>query len=306
MREFDASYIVGPAPAALARCASLVPEHPPAMLRSSLRPERFVLVTLPLALVGLAGAATAQSMSGPAAGMGRYRFDSKTQQVVDAAAIGQGRQQAQTDRSAFLRITVADSAGGKVITAVIDSIVNHGDNLPPGTDATADSARGKVFTGRIAADGTVSPMTHPAGAGALGTAVGGQLDEFFPRVKVSAATGDNWTISSERPQVIANGQLTVKRTTAYQAMGAVTREGVSAQRFDMTFTTSIVGTQQVGPSNAKVDGTSTGTGSAFVTTGGVYVGGMRTEKAERRLLLTGAPAPVLVTVETATTITLLK
>ena len=89
-------------------------------------------------------------------------------------------------------------------------------------------------------------------------------------------------------------------------MGAAPRDGVTAQRLDMTFTTAATGAVRAGPANAKVDGTSMGSGSAFITAAGVYLGGMRTEKTERQLMLDGAPGPVLVSAETATTIALLK
>ncbi len=258
----------------------------------------------------VAGAAlqtiSAHSAAAQATGTRRYRLDSKTQQAINADAIGGGSQQTQTDRSAFLKITVTDSAGGKSYAVVIDSLVNRGTDLPPGAAATSDSARGKVFTGFIAADGTVAPIAHPAGAGALGTAVGGQLDEFFPRAKAGAKEGENWTVSSERPQLVVGGQLNIRRTTAYVVMGTAMRDGVSAQRLDLTFTTAAEGSMRVGPAPAKVDGTSMGSGSAFVSAAGVYLGGMRTEKTERRLVLQGAPGAVLVTAETATTVTLLK
>ena len=272
--------------------------------RCVLRPARVVLFIVVAG--GVLQTISAHSAAAQATGTRRYRLDSKTQQTINADAVGGGSQQTQTDRSAFLTITVTDSAGGKSYAVVIDSLVSRGTDLPPGAAATSDSARGKVFTGFIAADGTVAPMVHPTGAGALGTAVGGQLDEFFPRARAGANEGDNWTVSSERPQLVVGGQLSVKRTTAYQAMGTAMRDGVSAQRLDMTFTTAAEGSMRVGPAPAKVDGTSMGSGSAFVSAAGVYLGGMRIEKTERRLLLEGALGAVLVTAETATTVTLLK
>lgn len=272
--------------------------------RLVVRPARVALFSVVAG--GVLPTISARHADAQATGTRRYRLDSKTLQTVNADSIGGGSQQAQTDRSAFLKITVTDSAGGKAYSVVIDSLVNRGIDLPAGSVATADSARGKVFTGFIAADGTVSPIAHPAAAGTLGTAVGGQLDEFFPCTKPGAKEGENWTVTSERPQVVAGGQLNVKRRTAYAAMGTALINGVSAQRLDMTFTTAAEGSMRVGAAPVEVDGTSMGSGSAFVTPAGVYLGGMRIEKADRRLTLQGAPGPVLVTAETATTVTLLK
>lgn len=274
--------------------------------RSVLPSFRVTSVALVIVTGGVGQAIAVHSAGAQAAGTRKYRLDSKTQQTINADAIGGGSQQTQTDRSAFIKVTVVDSAGGKALTFVIDSLVNRGTDLPPNAAATADSAKGKVFTGFVAADGTVSAIAHPVYAGALGTAIGGQLDEFFPRAKTGAKEGDTWTVTSERPQLVVGGQLGVKRTTTYTAMGTAMRDGVSAQRVDMTFTTAAEGAMRVGPAPAKVEGTSTGSGAAFMGAGGVYLGGTRTEKTERRLTLQGAPGPVLVSAETATTVTLLK
>lgn len=274
--------------------------------RSVLQSFRVTPIVMSIVASGVAQTFAAHNADAQAAGTRKYRLDSKTQQTINADAIGGGSQQTQTDRSAFIKVTVVDSAGGKALTFVIDSLVNRGTDLPPNAAATADSAKGKSFTGFIAADGTVSSIAHPAYAGALGTAIGGQLDEFFPRAKTGAKEGETWTVTSERPQLVVGGQLGVKRTTTYTTMGTSMRDGVSAQRLDMTFTTAADGAMRVGPAPAKVEGTSSGSGSAFVSATGVYLGGTRTEKTERRLTLQGAPGPVLVSAETATTVTLLK
>ena len=275
-------------------------------LRSVFATARVVPVIASIVASGVVQTASAHRADAQATGTRRYRLDSKTEQTINADAIGGGTQQTRTDRSAYLRFTVTDSAGGKAISVVIDSLVNRGDDLLPSIAAVVDSARGKTFTSFIAADGTVAPTGHPAGAGALGTAIGSQLDEFFPRAKAGASDGENWTVTSERPQLVPGGQLSVKRTTAYAAMGSAVRDGVTAQRLDMTFTTAATGAMRVGPANAQVDGTSMGSGSAFITAAGVYLGGMRTEKTERLVILDGAPAPVFVSAETATTIALMR
>ncbi len=256
-----------------------------------------------LAPIVWSSAASAQSIRGL---VRRYRIDSKTQQDVDASAAGGKRQQTLLDRSAFLRVTLTDSAGGKSLHVVIDSILERGANLPASSAVSADSARGKVFDGFLDPAGSVVSLTYPKLAGSLGTALGGQLEVMLPTLKSGFKTGDDWTIRSERPQPVANGRLLVKRSTAYAAMGETVREGIAAARLDMTFTTAVTGTQQVGGATAKVEGNSMGSGSAFVSKAGVYLGGMRIEKTDRRLRVPGAAAPIVVTAEGATTISLLR
>ncbi len=267
--------------------------------------RRSLATGLTAAFLVLTGSGTvlAQSASG---GVRHYRIDSKTEQLVDAAAIGAGKQQALLDRSAFLRVTLADSGAASTMRVVIDSLVERGPNLPPGIAATVDSARGKVFTAALDKAGSVTQLAYPSAGGTLATALGGQLEVFLPTLKAGFATGDTWTIRSERPQTITNGRLTVKRSTSYTAKGEALRNGAPARRLDFTFTTSVTGTQQLGAASAQVEGTSVGTGTAFVSRAGVYLGGTRTEKVERRLQLDGAPAPVVVTAQSTTSITLVK
>gem|GEM_PF-2775518 len=260
-----------------------------------------------LSVLALSPMATEAIHAQPTRGVTRrYRIDSKTHQAVDAAAIGAGRQQSVTDRSAFLRITVMDSAGGKALRFVLDSIVHRGTDLPPGTVATSDSAHGKAWTAFMAADGRVTLSSRAEHSGALGLAIEGQLEDFFPRVTNGFKTDDQWTSSTERSQRVPNGEVMVKRTTSYAAMGEAMQDGVRAARLDLTFTTATNGSQKFGATPATVDGQSMGSGSAFITAAGVYLGGMRTEKTDRRLLLAGAPAPVVIEAESISVITLLK
>jgi hypothetical protein len=236
----------------------------------------------------------------------RYRLDSKTEQTIDASAIGAGRQQSATDRSAFLRVTVMDSAGGKAFHFLLDSIVHRGSDVPTGTVATSDSARGKRWTAFMAPDGNVSLQDRAENAGALGLAIEGQLEDFFPRLTTVVRPGEQWTASTERSQRVPNGALLVKRATRFSAVAGAAWDGVRADRVDLSFSTTTSGSQKFGGTPATVDGKSTGTGSAYLTAAGIYVGGVRTEKTERRLLLAGAPAPVTIQAESSSSVSLLR
>jgi hypothetical protein len=235
-----------------------------------------------------------------------YRIDSRTQQLVDASGIGAGKQTSQLDRSAFLRVTLADSAGGSTMRVVIDSIVERGLNLPPNIAATIDSARGQHFNATLDGLGNVTSMEYPVAGGTLATALGGQLEVFLPTRKAGFAPGDEWTTRSERPQPVAGGRLMVKRMTTYAAKAESPYNGTPATQLELTFSTSVTGTQQLGAAPARVVGTSMGNGTAFLSRTGTYLGGARTEQVERQLQIDGAPQPVLVRAESRTTITLLR
>ena len=234
----------------------------------------------------------------------RYRYESQTEQSLDLTAVGGGKQNTVLSRTGWLTVTLTDSAGGKVMRAVIDSISADAESREAMGAASLDSARGSVFTGFVAPDGEVSHFTMPLHVGALGALLGGSLDEFFPRVKLGWKRWERWNIATDKPQIVSNGQLMIKKATTYTARGSVTRDGGPVDAFDVTFSTTSSGTQQVGQSNAKVEGSSTGTW--FVAPDGRFVGGTRSEKNDRTLMLTGAPAPVLVTAQVRTTISVIR
>ncbi len=236
----------------------------------------------------------------------RYRYESQTVQHLDLRPVGGGEQSSTLSRTGWLTVTLTDSAGGKLMRAVIDSINADPESVAAMGQSSLDSARGSVFRGVVAADGEVRGFKMPKGIGALGALLGGSLDEFFPRVKGGWKAGETWSTATEKPQIVSNGQLILKKATTYTARGSVLRAGTSVNAFDIVFSTTSTGTQRVGASNANVEGTSTGTGSWFVAPDGLFVGGTRTEKNERKLMLTGAPAPVLVTATVTTTITVIR
>ena len=251
--------------------------------------------------------APAASLTEPAAPVTtHYRYESQTEQQLDLTAVGGGQQSSTLSRIGWLSVTLTDSAGGKVMRAVIDSISADAASREAMGAASLDSARGAVITGFVAPDGEVSNFRMSNIIGTLGALLGGSLDEFFPRVKRGWKSGDTWSIATEKPQIVPNSQLLVKKSTTYTGRGPVQRDGIAANAFDVVFSTTSTGSQMVGPTNAQVVGTSTGTGTWFVSADGLFLGGTRTEKNDRKLMLTGAPAPVLVMATVRTTIAVVR
>ena len=236
----------------------------------------------------------------------RYRYESKTVQAVDATGLGGDKQSSTLQRVGWLSVTLTDSAGGKIMRTVIDSVSTDAETRASIGSASIDSARGAKFTGFLASDGAVSNFTMPSGAGTLGALLGSTFDEFFPRVKAGYKSGDTWTIASEKPQVVSNGELVIKRSTSYTARGVQSYDGAPSNRIDFSFTTTSTGSQMVGPNKANVDGGSSGNGAWYMSTSGAFLGGTRSEQNDRKLMLTGAPAPLLVTARVTTTISVIK
>ncbi len=236
----------------------------------------------------------------------RYRYESKTEQAIDATGLGGAKQSSTLQRVGWLSVTLTDSAGGKIMRTVIDSVSTDAETRASIGSASIDSARGAKFTGFLASDGTVSNFTMPSGVGTLGALLGSTFDEFFPRVKAGYKSGDTWTITSEKPQVVSNGELVIKRSTSYTARGAQLYDGAPSNRIDFSFTTTSTGSQMVGPNKANVEGGSSGNGAWYLSTSGAFLGGTRSEQNDRKLILTGAPAPLLVTAKVTTTISVIK
>lgn len=236
----------------------------------------------------------------------RYRYESKTVQAVDATGLGGDKQSSTLQRVGWLSVTLTDSSGGQVMRIVIDSVSTDAETRASIGSASIDSARGATFSGFVARDGAVSNFKMPSGVGTLGALLGSTFDEFLPRTKLGYKNGDTWTITSEKPQMVSNGELMIKRSTSYTSRGVEAHDGVSANRIDFSFSTSSTGTQMVGPNKAAVEGASSGSGAWYVSNAGAFTGGTRSEKNDRKLLLTGAPAPLLVNAQVTTTISVIK
>ncbi len=236
----------------------------------------------------------------------RYRYESKTEQAIDATGLGGAKQSSTLQRVGWLSVTLTDSAGGKSMRSIIDSVSTDAETRASMGSASIDSARGATFTGFLASDGAVSNFKMPSGVGTLGALLGSTFDEFFPRVQAGYKSGDTWTITSEKPQVVSNGELVIKRSTSYTARGGEVHDGAPSNRIDFSFTTTSTGTQMVGPNKANVEGGSSGSGTWFTSNTGAFLGGTRSEQNDRKLMLTGAPAPLLVTAKVTTTISVIK
>ena len=73
----------------------------------------------------------------------RYRIDQSLTQEVDATAAGQGKQALTFKTRSFVTVTLTDSAGGRSMRVVVDSM--QGDSTTPIPATVFDSARGAVF-----------------------------------------------------------------------------------------------------------------------------------------------------------------
>src|SRR6476469_4561055 len=102
----------------------------------------------------LAAAAIVLPLLGKAPTTTKYRIDQSLTQEIDATAAGGAKQKIAFTTSRFVTLTLADSAGGKVMRVVVDSL--RGDSAVPIPRAVLDSARGAEFHGYIEKSGKPS------------------------------------------------------------------------------------------------------------------------------------------------------
>ena len=223
----------------------------------------------------------------------RYRIDQTIAQAVDATAIGGGEQQQRFSVSTFVSVTLTDTIGGKVVSAVVDSM--HADSAPV-PKAVLDSARGTPFHGLLDSTG------HMSGVKALrDTPLAPQLTDvlsrLYPGLRPGLKVGDGWTDTMTTSNPAAGGSMTVSRITTYKATGTESRREGTALKVETAFTSNVSGTQQMQGGPAQIEGTGSGTGEHYVGTDGRYLGGAYS--LTTKLTLAGAfaaqPLPVTLT-----------
>ena len=233
----------------------------------------------------------------------KYRVDQRLTQEVDASAEGQGKQTLRFSTSTFVTVTLADSAGGRTMKVVIDSV--KGDSATPIPAAVLDSARGGEFRAFVSKAGKPSPLT-PTGTSPAATQVQGLLVDFFPWVRAGLKVGEAWVDTTVNTTGAGSDTVTVRRITSYKAAGSETRGTVRAVRVTTEHQSNVAGVQPTPQGPAKIDGTGGGTGSYYVSPDGRYLGGAWELHSALNLSGTFAKQPIPITVTQSTKVTAVR
>ena len=233
----------------------------------------------------------------------RYRIDQSLTQEVDASAAGQGKQALTFTTRSFVTVTLTDSAGGRSMRVVVDSM--QGDSTTPIPAAVFDSARGAVFQGFVGRDGRPARLT-PNGANPVAGQVLGLVSDFYPWTRAGLKAGEAWTDTSSVTTGDAPDTVVVRRITNYRTAGNESSGGRPAVRVAAEYTSDIAGSQPTQNGSARIEGTGNGKGSYLVSADGRYLGGQW--ELNSSLTLTGAfaPKPVPITLRQITTVVPLK
>jgi len=250
------------------------------------------MVTRLLAGTALAALSAAAAVLPPVTT--RYRVDQTLTQDIDASAAGKGRQSISFSTSSFLSLTLTDSAGGRTVRVVVDSM--HGDSASPIPPAVFDSARGAEFRAFLTAAGRLSEL-EAVSVSPAAYRIQGFLSDFCPWVKAGVKAGEQWADTSSKTTTNGNDSVVVKRVTSYRVLGRETRAARKAIRIASEYQSTVAGTQPTDNGPARVEGAGKGTGTYFVSPDGLYLGG--DWQLRSALTISGAfanePLPITIT-----------
>lgn len=245
------------------------------------------VLVLPLAL------ALAAAIQPPAAETSRYRIETSASTVADLSGLGQGEQRTEFAVTAMVSITLTDSAGGKVLHAVLDSS-RITPPVPGAPLGALEGEKGAMYhawinpAGRIENFKAMGDSTAPKG----GVVVMQVLRDFFPNVKPGIKAGDTWRDSTETKEIEGNSSSSTIRITEYSVGAEAPWAGASGHKVDTrsNFTVSIAAESPGGPQN--VEGTGSGSASWYVTPAGMFLGGTSSTNAELTAVTAFGDIPV--------------
>jgi hypothetical protein len=233
----------------------------------------------------------------------KYRVDQSLSQEIDATAAGGARQSISFTTSSFITVSLADSAGGKAMRVVVDSV--RGDSATPIPAAVLDSARGAEFHGFVEKSGKplgLEPITGTSAA----AQIQGLLSDFFPWIRAGLKVGDSWADTTAKVNGVGADSVTVRRVSAYKASANETRGTRKAVRITEDFTSSVAGTQPTPSGPARIEGSGSGKGSYYVGSDGRYLGGDWQQQSSLKISGSFAPEPLPITIVQKIKVTTLK
>lgn len=234
----------------------------------------------------------------------KYRIEQKIEQKVDLSGFGQGEQVQNTKAVWFVTIGYSDSAGGRVVHAVLDSAQVDGGMLPV-PPATIDSAKGTTWHGFLNADGKLLSLATTK-TSTLGVQFEQALRTLHPSVKRGATAGASWTDTLDLSSKTSQADLKARAIRTFTMGGSEAWEGAQATRIDVAFVGTVAGSLETPGGTAEMMGGGPGTGTYYVAADGRYVGGTSTSQSEAVVTLASAPGPIPVKSTTTTTVSVIK
>ncbi len=234
----------------------------------------------------------------------KYRIETKNQSTVDLSAFGQPNQEGMLAISAWVALTVTDSAGGRVAHVVVDSL-KFESTAPQFTQATADSAKGGTVHGFVDPDGRMKNLTPKPADNTAMAEIQGVIQTFFPRVKHGVKSGESWVDTIDVNTTTAMINTKSKFVVTYTAAGEETVGGLPARKLTTTSRSTTTGTvENPMAGTVQIEAAGTGSGEYLVAADGRYLGGHQASNSDQKMTMAMAPAPIPVKSVRTVTVTL--
>ena len=234
----------------------------------------------------------------------RYRIDQKMESKVDLSGFGQGEQVQNQNLLWLVTITYTDSAGGRVLHAVLDSAKVDGGMMPI-PQASIDSAKGTTYHGFLDGEWRLKSLTASKSSN-LGTQFESSLRLLHPSVKRGSAVGATWTDTLDTSNKSPQADLKSRAIRTFTMGPNEAYEGVQATRLDVALLSTISGTLETPGGSAEMMGGGPGTGTSYLAPDGRFIGGKSNSVTEAIVTIASAPGPIPVKTTTATTVTVIK
>jgi len=233
----------------------------------------------------------------------RYRIDQTLSQEVDASSAGQGKQFLTFHTTSFITVTLKDSAGGKAMRVVVDSML--GDSTTPIPKAVFDSVRGTAYGSFVTREGRPGRLEATSATPAA-TQVQGLLSDFFPWVRAGLRPGESWADTTVTTTGEGPDSVTVRRVTNYRAGAPAPKQPRKAVRVATDYTADVAGSQPTPSGPARIEGTGKGKGSYLVSADGQYLGGEWELSSALRMSAEFTPQPVPISLRQVTRVSTIK
>lgn len=231
----------------------------------------------------------------------KYKIDMKVESVIDLSGVGQGEQKNNKTLTGFIVVTLADTAGGRTMHIVLDSLHIDG----PGAammGSVIDSAKGISYHAFVDPNGKISGLKASRGNLAA-ESFEVVLATFYPRTRPSMKKGEAWTDTLDTSASNSQRSTKTRTVTNYSAAGGESFGGVQANKIVAAFSSAISGTVETPAGPAELEGTANGSGNYYLSPDGRYLGGNNTTAGNQTIKIAMAPAPIPVKTSIAVTVT---
>lgn len=233
-----------------------------------------------------------------------YKIVQKVENKVDLSGFGQGEQVETRDITWHVTITYSDSAGGRVVHAVLDSARMEGGMMPI-PQASADSAKGTTYHGFLDAESRLKSLTTSKSS-SFGMQFESTLKLLHPSVQRGASTGASWIDTVDMSTKSPQANLKSRAVRTFTMGGAETWEGNQATKIDVAMVTNVTGSLETPGGTAEMVGGGPGSGTYYVAADGRLVGAKSSSLTDAIVTLATAPGPIPVKTTTMTTVSVIK